>query len=186
MICASTKLAFELLVLTAAPSNEVRLATWREIDRPAAVWTIPAARVKARRKHRVPLFRRAIEILDEATTLGSGPGTAGGSGLVFPSVRGRALSDNTLSKLVREHRLACVPHGFRSSFRDWASEQTSYRREVVEAALAHVVGNQTEGRLRAFGPARSASKTGGRLGGVSRPPTRHGHSAAAVRLPPGG
>ena len=139
-----TKLAFEFLVLTAARSAEVRLATWGEIDRGAAVWAIPGARMKTRREHRVPLCRRAVEILDEAGRLGAGGSAPAPTDLVFPSRRAKALSDMTLSKLVKEQGIAAVPHGFRSSFRDWASERTNHPREVVEAALAHVVGNQTE------------------------------------------
>jgi len=135
---AATKLAFEFLVLTATRSGEVRLAKWDEFDLPALVWAIPSERMKAQREHRVPLCGRAGEILHEAKSLGSD------GGLVFPSVRGKALSDMTLSKLVKEQGIAAVPHGFRSSFRDWAAERTNHPREVIEAALAHVVGNQTE------------------------------------------
>ena len=134
----STKLAFEFLVLTAARSGEVRLATWDEIDLTAAEWTVPAERMKANREHRVPLCDRAVEILDDARSVGDG------SRLVFPSPRGKALSDMTLSKLVKEQRIAAVPHGFRSSFRDWAAEETDHPREVIEAALAHVVQNKVE------------------------------------------
>ncbi len=133
-----TKLAFEFLVLTAARSGEVRLATWNEINLTSAVWTVPAERMKAEREHRVPLSRRTVEILHDATSLGDR------AGLVFPSARGKPLSDMTLSKLLKEQRVAAVPHGFRSSFRDWASERTNHPREVIEAALAHVVRNQTE------------------------------------------
>ena len=133
-----TKLAFEFLVLTAARSGEVRFATWDEIDPAAAVWTVPAERMKAKREHRVPLCARAVEILNEARVSGDG------NRLVFPSPRGKALSDMTLSKLVRERGVAAVPHGFRSSFRDWAAERTNHPREVVEAALAHVVTNKVE------------------------------------------
>ena len=133
-----TKLAFEYVVLTAARSGDVRGAVWTEIDLPAGVWTIPATRMKMRREHRVPLFRRALEILTEAKSLGDG------DGLVFPSPRGMVLSDMTISKLVKEQNIPAVPHGFRSSFRDWAAEETNHPREVVEAALAHTVRNQTE------------------------------------------
>ena len=133
-----TKLAFEFLVLTAARSGEVRLATWDEIDLDKAEWKVPATRMKAKEEHCVPLSARAVEILDEAGTLSDGPG------LVFPSRRGKPMSDMTLSKLVKELGIAAVPHGFRSSFRDWASEQTNHPREVVEAALAHLVSNKTE------------------------------------------
>ena len=134
----ATKVAFEFLVVTAARSGEVRLATWDEIDGAARVWTVPAARMKAKRAHRVPLAARAVAMLDDART------RTGGHGLVFPSLRGKPLSDATLSKLVRELGIAAVPHGFRSSFRDWAAEQTNHPREVIEAALAHTVRNKVE------------------------------------------
>ena len=134
------KLAFEFLVLTAARSGEVRGAVWTEIDRDEGVWTIPATRMKAKREHRVPLCRRAIEILDAARTLGEG-----GSSLLFPSVQqGKQLSDMMLSGLLKDLKIAAVPHGFRSSFRDWAAEETNHPREVIEAALAHVVRNKVE------------------------------------------
>ena len=108
------------------------------MDLDAAVWTIPAARMKAKRDHRVPLSARAMAILTDAG------GRREGTGLVFPNPRGKPLSDITLSKLIKELGIAAVPHGFRSSFRDWASEQTNTPREVVEAALAHTVRNSTE------------------------------------------
>ena len=133
-----TKLAFEFLVLTATRSGEVRLFEWGEVDLGNRVWTVPASRTKTSREHRVPLCDRAIEILHEAKSVGNG------NGLVFPSARGKALSNMTLSKLIREQGIEAVPHGFRSSFRDWASERTNHPREVIEAALAHVVKNQTE------------------------------------------
>ena len=134
----TTKDAFELLVLTAARSGEVRLATWDEMDLDAAVWTIPAVRMKAKRDHRVPLSARAVAILTEAR------GRSDGTALVFCSPRGKPLSDMTLSKLIKELGIAAVPHGFRSSFRDWAAQQTNTPREVIEAALAHTVRNPTE------------------------------------------
>ena len=134
----ATKLASEFLVLTATRSAEVRLATSDEINLGKREWTIPAARTKADREHRVPLCDRAVEILHEARTLGDG------TGLVFPSARRKARSDMTLPKLLKEQGVPAVPHGFRSSFRDWAAERTNHPREVIEAALAHVVTNQTE------------------------------------------
>jgi len=134
----AAKLAFEFLVLTAARSGEVRLARWDEIDLDADVWTIPAERMKANREHRVPLSSRAGEILGAARALRNG------SDLVFPSSRGKPLSDMTLSKLLKEQGIQAVPHGFRSSFRDWASEETNHPREVVEAALAHQVKDKVE------------------------------------------
>ena len=97
----------------------------------------PATRMKAGREHRVPLSQRATEILDAAQTLD-------GQGFVFPGVRGTPLSDMISSKLLRKLQVGAVPHGFRSSFRDWAAEQTNHPREVVEAALAHVVQNKVE------------------------------------------
>ena len=136
---APTKLAFEFLVLTAGRSGEVRAAEWGEIDWEAATWEIPAARMKARRPHRVPLSGRALEILREAARFGDG------RGLVFPAVRsGRAESAMTFTALLRRLGIPAVPHGFRSSFRDWVIEQTSTPWAVAEAALAHNVGNSTE------------------------------------------
>ena len=139
-----TRLAFELLVLTAARSGEIRLATWEEFDLAALVWTVPAGRMKMNREHRVPLCGRAVEILREAERLRDVVTSVERAGLVFPSRRGKVLSDMVFWKLVKQQGLACVPHGFRSSFRDWAAEKTDHPREVIEAALAHVVGNRTE------------------------------------------
>ena len=133
----AAKLAFEFLVLTAARSGEVRGAEWDEVDLAASVWTIPGTRMKMRRAHRVPLSTRAVQVLEAARALDGGR-------LVFPGARGARLDDVTLSKLLRDLRIAGVPHGFRSSFRDWAAEETNHPREVVEAALAHVVPNKVE------------------------------------------
>ena len=127
-----------LVYPTAARSGEMRLATWDEMDLDAGVWTIPGARMKAKRDHRVLLSGRALAILHDARR------RSDGTGLVFRSLRGKPLSNTTLSKLIKELGLAAVPHGFRSSFRDWAAERTSTPREVVEAALAHTVQNPTE------------------------------------------
>ncbi len=136
------KLAFELLVLTAVRSGEVRGAVWTEINRDTGVWTIPALRTKGNREHRVPLCGRALEILEEARMLGRG------SPLVFPGVRGKPFASTALSELLGELKIAAVPHGFRSSFRDWAAEETDHPREVAEAALAHQVRNQIEAAYR--------------------------------------
>ena len=133
------KLVFEFLVLTAARSGEVRGARWDEIDIEDRVWTVPAPRMKAMREHRVPLCGRVVEILGAARTLGDGSG-----GLVFPTARGKVLTDMALSRVFTEQKIAAVPHGFRSSFRDWAAEMTDHPREVVEAALAHVVRDKVE------------------------------------------
>ena len=133
------KLAFEYLVLTAARWSEVRWAEWAEIDRDAGVWTVPARRMKANRRHRVPLCGRAMEILEAVQALDEGAGR-----LVFTRRGGKPLNDKQLRWLVREQGIAAVPHGFRSSFRDWAAEETDHPREVIEAALAHVVRNRVE------------------------------------------
>ena len=125
-------------MLTAAGSGEVRLAAWDEMDLDAGVWAIPAARMKAKRDHRVPLSSRALAILHDV------PRRSDGTGLVFRSLRGKPLSTVTLPRLTKELGIAAVPHGFRSSFRDWAAERTNTPREVVEAALAHTVQNPTE------------------------------------------
>ena len=141
-----TKLALEYLILTACRSGEVRGARWDEIDLDRRLWTVPAERMKAKTAHRVPLSGRCVELLAEARAVPEIPTLEylAGTPLVFPSVRGRVLSDNTLSKLCREHRLGTVPHGFRSSFRDWASEQTTTAHAVMEAALAHTVPSAVE------------------------------------------
>ncbi len=141
---AGLKLVFEFVVLTAARSAEARLASWDEIDLDAREWTVPAARTKAGREHRVPLCSRAVEILDDARRLGVDSTGVMASGLVFPSQRGKAIADARLSGVLQQLGIGAVPHGFRSSFRDWASERTDHPREVIEAALAHVVRNQTE------------------------------------------
>ena len=135
---AGTKLAFEFLVLTAARSGEVRLATWGEVDVEAGVWTVPGERMRMGREHRVPLSARCADVLREAG------GRRREAELVFPSARGKVLSDATMSKLLRERGIDAVPHGFRSSFRDWAADRTDVPREVVEAALAHKVANAVE------------------------------------------
>ena len=132
-----TKAAFEFLVLTACRSGEVRLSEWREVDRDSVIWTIPAERSKTGREHTVPLAPRALAVLDEARRHSQG------EGLIFPSVTGKPLSDATLSKLLRERGIQAVPHGFRSSFRDWCGEM-GQPREVAEACLAHAVRSKVE------------------------------------------
>ena len=135
-----TRLSLEFLVLTAARSSEVRLARWSEIDLATSIWTIPAGRMKARREHRVPLSQRAREILQEIQEQGLQD-----SGFVFPGARtGVPLSNMTHIQVLRRLGIPAVPHGFRSSFRDWVIEQTSTPWVVGEAALAHNLGNSTE------------------------------------------
>ncbi len=134
-----SKLALEFLVLTASRSGEVRQATWDEVDLDALVWTIPADRMKAGREHRVPPAERAADILTGARQV------VPGVGLIFPSRQaGETLSDMTFTALLRRLSIPAVPHGFRSSFRDWVPECTDAPQAVMESALAHVVSNATE------------------------------------------
>src|SRR6185503_8518325 len=111
----------EFAVLTAARSGEVRGAKWAEIDLDTGVWTIPPERMKAGREHRVPLSAPAVKLLKALPAMD-------GSDLVFPAPRGGPLSDMTLTAVLRRMKVAAVPHGFRSTFRDWASERTNYPR----------------------------------------------------------
>lgn len=134
--------ALEFTILTAARSGEVRGATWEEINLDASLWVVPAERMKMTKEHRVPLSTRALELLKETPK-------AMRTGLVFRAPRGGQLSDMTLTAVLRRMgRANVVPHGFRSSFRDWASESTAYPSEVVEMALAHAVGNKVEAAYR--------------------------------------
>lgn len=128
----TVKHAFEFIILTASRSGEVRGAQWSEIDFENKRWIIPAARMKAKREHRVPLSPRAIEILNAQQ--GKHPE------LVFPSDKGKPYSDMTFTMALRRLGHDFTVHGFRSTFRDWAAEQTAFPREVCEAALAHLSG----------------------------------------------
>jgi integrase len=131
-------LALEFLVLTAGRSGEVLGATWDEIDIDAQVWGIPASRMKAGREHRVPLSARAMAILDRMAGIRTGD-------LVFAGQRRRRpLSGVTLAALVP----GATIHGFRSSFRDWCGNETSFPREIAEQALAHATGDATERAYR--------------------------------------
>lgn len=140
------RLALLFTVYTAVRSGETRLATWGEIDLAAAEWTIPAARMKMKRDHVVPLTAAALAILERAKLLRhvDEKGEGKPDDLVFPGERkGRPMSDMTMSKA---HKLAApgtVPHGWRSTFRDWAAEATDHPADVCEAALAHLIGNAT-------------------------------------------
>ena len=138
------RLALEFLILTGTRSGEVRGAKWNEIDLDANLWTIPASRTKVGKEHVVPLSAAAIEVLECARQF-----RAPCSDLLFPGrdVR-RPLSDMTLLKILRYAELPYTVHGFRSAFRDWAAEQTSYPGEVAEAALAHTVANKVEAAYR--------------------------------------
>lgn len=135
----ATKLALQMIVYTACRSGEVRGALWSEIDLEAAVWLVPASRMKMKRPHKVPLNRCAIAVLEAAKAI-----RRADTNLVFPNSRGAPLSDSTLSKLMRELELGAVPHGFRSTFRDWAAEETNHSNDTVEFSLAHTVQNKVE------------------------------------------
>ena len=135
-------LCFEFLVLCAVRNAEARLTRWDEIDEKNAAWTIPASRMKAGLEHRVPLSKRALQVLAEARELKKG------AELVFPSARGGPMSENTLARMCRELNLGCVPHGMRSSFRDWSAECSDAPREVCELALAHVNSDRVERAYR--------------------------------------
>jgi integrase len=135
--------ALELLILTATRSGEVYGATWDEMDLEAAIWIIPDHRTKAGREHRVPLTKRAIEILQPLSE-------ARISYYVFPGQRrNRPLSSSGMDMLMRRMKVnTFTVHGFRSSFRDWAGEETHFPREIAEVALAHIVGDETERAYR--------------------------------------
>jgi integrase len=137
-----TRHALAFAILTAARSGEVRGAVWSEIDFHSALWTIPKERMKAGREHVVPLPAPAVAILRRCHEL-----RLKSSELIFPGAHG-PLSDMTLTKLLREMKEPFTVHGFRSSFRDWASEMTDVQGEVAEAALAHIVKDKTEAAYR--------------------------------------
>jgi integrase len=140
----------EFLILTAARSGEVLGATWEEIDLKEKVWTVPASRMKAGREHRVPLGVRALEILDAVAPLAKdADGEIVANRHLFPGQkRDRPLSVMAFEMLLRRMKAEVTTHGFRSSFRDWSGEVSSFPREIAEAALAHVVGDQTERAYR--------------------------------------
>ena len=133
--------ALEFLVLCAARSGEVRGAVWSEIDFDQKIWTIPGQRMKAGVEHRVPLSKKALELLKAVPRLS-------GCQFVFPGRKRQALSDMSLLLVMRRMNVDAVPHGFRSTFRDWAGEVTDFPREVAEAALAHTLTNKTEAAYR--------------------------------------
>jgi len=134
--------ALEFAILCASRSGEVRGAVWTEVDLVKKVWTIPAERMKAGKEHRVPLTESAIRILKEQSKLPSR------SDYVFEAPNGGQLSDMTLSAVLRRMNVDAVPHGFRSTFRDWAGEVTHFPRELAEQALAHTIENKVEAAYR--------------------------------------
>ncbi len=139
-VSISIKLAFEFLILTASRTSEVLLATWNEIDINNKTWMVPAERMKAKEEHRVPLSARCLEILKAAHQL------FGDSEYVFPG-RSPQHPLSNMSFLMALRRMGhgnITAHGFRSSFRDWAEEKTSFANSVIEASLAHTVKNKVE------------------------------------------
>ena len=150
--------ALEFAVLTAARSGEVRGATWSEVDLGSGLWTIPATRMKAGRAHRVPLSSAALKLLK--AQLAGTEGTPTPDDYIFPGARaGRPLSDMSVTAHLRGMNeqgqdfvdaagQTVTAHGFRSSFRDWAAEQTHYPAEMAEMALAHTVGSKVEAAYR--------------------------------------
>ncbi|MEJ3959280.1 integrase arm-type DNA-binding domain-containing protein [Brachymonas sp. G13] len=133
--------ALEFAILTAARSGEVRGATWDEIDLDGKVWTIPAERMKAGKEHRVPLSIQAIELLKALPIFVGVP-------YVFGAPRGGQLSDMAMTAVMRRQQLPYVPHGFRSTFRDWCSERTHCPSDLAEMALAHAIKSEVEAAYR--------------------------------------
>jgi integrase len=140
---ATAALALELCILTAARSGEILGMQWSEIDFDKEVWTVPAHRMKAGREHRVPLSPRAVAIVRQLEELKA-------SKFVFPGqARNKPLSNMAMEMMLRRMNIQdATVHGFRSSFRDWAGNVSNFPREVVETALAHVVGDKAEQAYR--------------------------------------
>ena len=137
---AVAALALEFTILTASRTNEVLGATCDEVDLGKGIWTIPADRMKAGRRHLVALPRRAVELVETVKPLGGH--------WLFPNRKGGKLSGMAMSMLLRRMNVEATVHGFRSSFRDWAAECTGYAHEVCEMALAHVIANKAEAAYR--------------------------------------
>jgi integrase len=137
---AIAALALEFLILTAARTGEVIGATWDEVDLAEKVWTVPAARAKTAKEHRVPLTARTVEILEKVAPL------RGETDVVFPGGKiNRPLSSMGLAMLMRRMgRSDATVHGFRSAFRDWAADKSTFPRELIEGALSHAVGDAVE------------------------------------------
>ena len=171
-----TRLAFEFLILTAARTAEVRFATWGEIQ--GDLWVIPAARMKAKRDHRVPLSLQAQSLLSRARELHRQPDdgdfdwpvTVTPGTLIFPHpTSGRALSENAMLDRARKSNLGCVPHGFRSTWRDWAAEQSGASWETIELSLAHAVGTSVSAAYFRSDLLRPTPADDASLGGLHRP-----------------
>ena len=134
----ASKLCLRFLVLTAARSGEARAATWTEILHREREWRIPPHRMKTGKLHRVPLSQAAMDVLTKAAQFRDN------TGLIFPSLGGKVLRDATLSRMLKQNGIDAVPHGFRSSFRDWASDKTNASIECKELALSHVIGSTVQ------------------------------------------
>lgn len=141
--------ALEFAILTGSRSGEVRGALWNEFDLDEGIWTVPAERMKMSKEHRVPLSSTALAIVrrqkETAFCEYVFPSAVGAKQSAF---QGTPLSDMTLSAVLRRMKVPAVPHGFRSTFRDWCAEQTDYPRDVAEMALAHAIGNKVEAAYR--------------------------------------
>ncbi|CUX15206.1 MULTISPECIES: integrase arm-type DNA-binding domain-containing protein [Agrobacterium] len=136
--------ALEFLILTAARTGEVLGATWDEIDMDAGIWTVPALRMKAKREHRVPLSKQALAVLEGMKAVRM-------NDFVFPGTKENSgLSNMSMQKVLRtlDYADRATVHGFRSAFRDWAGDRSTFQREVIEAAMAHVVGDEAERAYR--------------------------------------
>lgn len=127
--------ALQLLILTLARTSEIRKAEWSEIE--DDIWTVPAEKTKTGKEHRVPLTQEALSLLEMIKPPSQ-------NGLLFSARNGKPISDMAMSSLMKRQGIKYRPHGFRSSFRDWAAEQTDAPREVAEACLAHSVGSTVE------------------------------------------
>lgn len=134
------KLALNFIVLNASRSGEVRGAMWKEIDEDAGIWTIPPERMKSARPHQVPLSKEARAVLAQVKKLHK---PKSGDSLIFPSTQGKVVSDMVFTQMLRRMKAPYTVHGFRASFRTWGSEKTEHAHEMLEFALAHVVGDKT-------------------------------------------
>lgn len=138
-----SSLALEFAILTAGRTGEVIGARWREVDFDRAIWVVPASRMKAGKEHRVPLSKRALAILEALK-----PIAKDGDSFVFPGNKGAGLSPMSLQMVLRRAKVDATPHGFRSSFRDWAGDETGFAHQDIEAALAHTISNKAEAAYR--------------------------------------
>jgi len=129
----------EFVILTACRSGEARGAKWSEID--GSVWTIPAERTKTKTEHKIPLSKQAMRLLKQTPRFPE-------CDYIFPNSKNKPLSDMALLEVCRGMKVEAVPHGFRSTFRDWAAEQTNYAREVAEQSLGHAIESKVEAAYR--------------------------------------